>query len=46
MLDTYINVIEKTLLLASNDGTTEEKTMQLISMKLLETRKPALKIML
>lgn len=46
MLDTYINLIEKTLLLASNDGITEEKTMRLILMKLLETRKPALKIML
>lgn len=46
MLDTYINLIEKTLLLASNDGMTEEKTMRLILMKFLETRKPALKITL
>jgi hypothetical protein len=45
-LDNFINLIKKTLLLASNDGTTEEKTMRLILMKLLETRKPALKIML
>ena len=46
MLDTYINLTEKTFLLASNDGMTEEKTMQLILMKLLETRKSSLKTML
>jgi hypothetical protein len=46
VLDTYINLTEKTFLLASNDGMTEEKTMQLILMKLLETRKSSLKTML